>query len=63
MNRRKKLVEQTSVNIKKERQCKQNEMRFSFNDKWFASNYLVGNFDSQVRQQFGRFGGAICTSH
>ena len=25
--------------------------------------YLVGNFDSHVLQQFGRFGGAICTSH
>lgn len=25
--------------------------------------YLVGNFDSHVRQQFGRFGGAIWTSH
>uniref|UniRef100_A0A182S380 Uncharacterized protein n=1 Tax=Anopheles funestus TaxID=62324 RepID=A0A182S380_ANOFN len=24
---------------------------------------LVGNFDSQLRQQFGRFGACICTSH
>lgn len=31
---------------------------------YFANdNYLVGNFDSHVRQQFGRLGGAMCTSH
>jgi hypothetical protein len=25
--------------------------------------YLVGNLDNHDLQQFGRFGGAICTSH
>lgn len=35
-----------------------------FTSMWFKqNNYLVGNFDSHVRQQFGRFGGAIWTSH